>query len=212
MTGPAPASRRKQLMENEVLEHATRLFAERGFAGTSLQDVAGSMGLKRPALYYYFKSKDEVLDRLIVEETNGPAEDLKAIGERADPDAAERLHTMAHWLVHWIVSHRERILLLVKSESDLSPDSTEKFRNGRRTTFEAVRPVIADGIASGEFQPVEPHIATFGVLGICNWAASWQSRPARQIHRKGLRRGRPTLSDLSQTARFPHVIAGSALA
>ena len=48
---------------------ATNLFAERGFAGTNLQDIAEATGLTRPALYHYFKSKESLLSRLVAELT-----------------------------------------------------------------------------------------------------------------------------------------------
>ncbi|MTD52641.1 TetR family transcriptional regulator [Amycolatopsis sp. RM579] len=160
-------------MENEVLEHATRLFAERGFNGTSLQDIAEAMGLKRPALYYYFKSKDELLDRLIVEATSGPAHDLNKIAALSDMDVAARLHAMARHIVIWVTSNRDRFLLLVKSESDLSPASAKKFNEGRRAALDAVRSIIEEGIEAGQFRPVDAKIAAFGVWGICNWAAWW---------------------------------------
>jgi AcrR family transcriptional regulator len=166
-------SRRKQLVENEILEQATRLFAERGFKGTSLQDVADAMGLKRPALYYYFKSKDDLLDRLIVEATSGPAHDLNAIAARPDLDVAARLHAMARHIVLWVTKNRDRFLLLVKSESDLSPASAEKFNEGRRAALDAVRSVIQEGVEAGWFRPVDPQVAAFGVWGICNWVAWW---------------------------------------
>lgn len=166
-------SRRKQLMENEVLEQATRLFAERGFNGTSLQDVADAMGLKRPALYYYFRSKDELLDRLIVEATSGPANDLNKIAARSDLDVAARLHAAARHIIIWVTSNRDRFLLLVKSESDLSPASAKKFNEGRRAALDAVRSIIAEGIDAGQFRPVDPRVAAFGVWGICNWVAWW---------------------------------------
>jgi len=177
----APAqSPRKQLMENEVLEHATRLFRERGFAGTSLQDIAESMGLKRPALYYYFKSKDALLDRLIDEATSAPAQDLEAIGDRRDLDAAARLHAMACCIIDWVAGHTDIFLLMVKSEADLCPASAQRFNNGRRGALEAVRKVIEDGGKSGEFRTVDPQIAALGVWGICNWVAWWYSPEASQ--------------------------------
>ncbi|MER5436873.1 helix-turn-helix domain-containing protein, partial [Streptomyces sp. NPDC002588] len=52
---------RRELIENEMFEQASRLFAERGFAGTNLGDIAEAMGITRPALYYYVKSKDDLL-------------------------------------------------------------------------------------------------------------------------------------------------------
>ncbi|MTD59687.1 TetR/AcrR family transcriptional regulator, partial [Amycolatopsis pithecellobii] len=135
--------------------------------------IAEAMGLKRPALYYYFKSKDELLDRLIVEATSGPAHDLNKIAARSELDVVARLHAMARHIVVWVTSNRDRFLLLVKSEADLSPASAKKFNEGRRAALDAVVSVIEEGIDAGEFRPVEPQVAAFGVWGICNWAAWW---------------------------------------
>ncbi|GAA1846589.1 TetR/AcrR family transcriptional regulator [Actinomadura bangladeshensis] len=166
-------STRKQLMENEVLEHATRLFAERGFAGTSLQDVATSMGLKRPALYYYFKSKEELLDRLIVQAVTDPANQLRDIAAQLDLDPAERLHAITHRIVTVTLNHTDRFLVLVKSESELSPATRKKFDDSRREATNIVTAVIEEGIGAGLFRPVDPRVAAFTVYGICNWAAWW---------------------------------------
>jgi AcrR family transcriptional regulator len=166
-------------MENEVLEHATRLFAERGFAGTSLQDIATSMGLKRPALYYYFKSKEELLERLIVEAVSDPAQQLREIASRQDLDAAERLHAMTRWNTTWVLNHTDRFLLLVKSESELSPATAEAFNASRRKATDVVIDVIEEGIATGLFRSVDATTAALSVFGISNWAAWWFSPDGR---------------------------------
>jgi AcrR family transcriptional regulator len=66
--GPAPdgsparatrtrtSSSRRELVMSEILEHATRLFAERGYDGTTLQDIADAIGITRPGLYNYISS------------------------------------------------------------------------------------------------------------------------------------------------------------
>ena len=59
-----------------MLDHAVRLFGQRGFAGTSLQDVADAAGMTRPAIYHYFASKEQMLSRLVTEVTLGPVEEL----------------------------------------------------------------------------------------------------------------------------------------
>src|SRR6266478_2520132 len=75
--GPARSGGpRRDLMESQIMEEATRLFADRGFAGTSLQDIAVATGLTRPALYHYFGSKEDLLSRLVSELTEGPADEL----------------------------------------------------------------------------------------------------------------------------------------
>lgn len=169
----SPTTTRKQLMENEVLEHATRLFAERGFNGTSLQDVATSMGLKRPALYYYFKSKEELLDRLIDRAVTDPANQLRAIAAEANLDPSERLQAITRAIVTFTLTNTDLFLLLVKSESELSPPARERFDESRREATAIVTSVIEEGIASGAFRPVDARIAAFTVYGISNWAAWW---------------------------------------
>ena len=51
---------------SEILEHATRLFAERGYDGTTLQDIADAIGITRPGLYNYISSKEQLLATLLV--------------------------------------------------------------------------------------------------------------------------------------------------
>ena len=92
MSSPEPAaangraSARRELVEAQIYEQATRLFAERGFAGTSLQDVADAMGMTRSALYYYVRNKDQLLAQLVTEITSGPADAAEEIAGR-DLDA-----------------------------------------------------------------------------------------------------------------------------
>src|SRR3712207_6745906 len=82
---------RNGLMEQRLYEEAARLFTERGFSGTSLQDIADAMGISRPALYYYVDSKEALLDRLAEEIPLRDAARLRAIRTRSDVDAREKL-------------------------------------------------------------------------------------------------------------------------
>src|ERR1700748_1482449 len=82
---------RRELVENEIYEHATRLFAERGFAGTSLQDIADALGITRPALYYYVKSKDELLAKLAADVAGVCAAQITELAARPDLDAVGKL-------------------------------------------------------------------------------------------------------------------------
>ncbi|MCW0213067.1 MAG: TetR/AcrR family transcriptional regulator [Pseudonocardia sp.] len=169
----ASSTARRELVENEIYEHATRLFAERGFAGTSLQDIADALGITRPALYYYVKSKDELLAKLVTEVTDGPLEDVNALLARPGLDPAAQLRGIVEIIVARHTRQPDRFRLLIRSEAELPAELTAAYDASRRAVLKAVAGVVDDGVRAGLFRPVDPRVAALGVLGMCNWVAWW---------------------------------------
>lgn len=164
---------RRDLMESQIMEEATRLFADRGFAGTSLQDIADATGLTRPALYHYFGSKEDLLSRLVSELTVGPADELGEIRARAGETATGRLRAMAFAVALRQASQPARFRVLVRSEAELPAALSKVYDQGRRRVLKEFSSVIEEGVRQGEFRPVDPRIAALGVIGLCNWVAWW---------------------------------------
>ncbi|MCE0761480.1 TetR/AcrR family transcriptional regulator [Pseudonocardia kujensis] len=170
--GGRAGTARRELVENELYEHATRLFAERGFAGTSLQDIADALGITRPALYYYVKSKDELLAKLVTEVTDGPLDELTALVER-DRDPVQRLRGIVQVIVGRRTTQPARFRLLIRSEAELPAELTAAYDESRRAVLKVIAGVIDDGVRAGRFRPVDARVAALGVLGMCNWVAWW---------------------------------------
>jgi AcrR family transcriptional regulator len=175
-TGNVSGSRgtaRRELVENEIYEQASRLFAERGVAGTSFQDIADAVGLTRPALYYYVKSKDDLLKKLISEITEVSAAEVRAVATRPDLDAAAKLHMIVRLSAVRLTAHPTRFQLLVRSEAELPSALAEAHLTARRAVLKSMTGVIDEGIAAGVFRPVNARVAALGVLGMGNWVAWW---------------------------------------
>lgn len=94
---------RNTMIRQNVLEKAAILFSERGIASTNLQDIAEAVGLSRPALYYYFKNKDEVISALVEEATTFPVKILEKHRKDTSIAPAERLQRAMKELTVWIV-------------------------------------------------------------------------------------------------------------
>lgn len=171
--GKARTTARRELVENEIYEQASRLFAERGFAATSLQDIADAMGVTRPALYHYVKSKDDVLAKLVSEITEGGVARIRKISRQVERTPGERLRALAHHLAVERATDPTRFRLLDRSEAELPAEIAKAHLKAKRNLLNEFSKVIDDGVVAGEFRPVDARVAALGVIGMCNWVAWW---------------------------------------
>lgn len=172
---PEPrSSTRRDLVESQIVAEATRLFAERGFSGTSLKDIADATGLTRPALYHYVKNKDELLAKLVAELAQGPVLALREINQAEGTTPLQRLRRMAFIIAHQQAAEPARFQLLIRSEADLSDALAGPYLQSRREVLAEVVAVIDEGIRAGEMRPVDSRIAALAIIGQCNWVAWWQ--------------------------------------
>jgi AcrR family transcriptional regulator len=170
---PNGRNRRGDLVENELYQRAAEVFAQKGFAGTTLQDIADAMGTSRSALYHYVKNKDELLAKLVAEVSQELAGTLRAIRRNNALTPDEQLHQMVQAHVTQMTTRSVRFRLLILSEQDLPPDLARTHRNAKRTIRDELATVIAEGARSGVFRPVDERIAAFAIVGMCNWTAFW---------------------------------------
>ena len=171
--GESARGARWALVENQILSEATELFAKRGFAGTTLKDIADAMGMSRPALYHYFPNKEALLARLVSDLTLGPAEDLAKVRRLRGKSSVERLHKMTCDTALRHARQPDRFRVLVRSDAELPSDLAKSYRDGRRRIMAEFVAVIEQGVASHVLRPVDPRTAALGIIGQCTWVAFW---------------------------------------
>jgi len=169
----ANAGMRNALVQQEIFDQATKLFARKGYAGTSLQDIADAVGLTRPALYHYVKNKSELLAKLVAEITEGAAKDIARIARKTDLTATQRMRDIVQMLVRRTGEDGERFRLLLRSEADLPEEVAKSYDLNRRAVLRSLTDIIDQGVERGEFRPVTAEVAALGTLGIINWVAWW---------------------------------------
>ncbi|KXP06615.1 TetR family transcriptional regulator [Tsukamurella pseudospumae] len=176
---PAPAKRRgrpsvrRELVEREIKENAARLFAERGVAGTTLQDIADATGLTRQAVYHYVANKDELFAQLVSEVAAEPAQLLREINAIEELDPATKLNRMAESIALNQMASPDRFRLLIRSEADLPESLADGYRTSRRQVLRELTAVIDAGVSAGAFRDVDARTAALGVIGMLNWIAWW---------------------------------------
>ena len=170
---PRERTVRRGLVEQEIFDRATHLFAERGFAGTNFQDIADAVGLTRPALYHYVKSKDDLLARLLEQFTEDTATGIDTISVRADLTSSDRLRDIVELLARRQGEYATRFRLIIRSEGDLPEPLAVRYAENRRAVLRSLATAIDRGIADGSFRAVDARVAALGILGTVNWVSWW---------------------------------------
>lgn len=149
----AKPSSRRQLVSNELLEHAARLFSERGFAGTSLQEVADAMGVSRPTIYTYVRNKEELLAALVHDVLDPTVRILEDVTEQTDLPEDERLAEALRRMAVNNCRNPNRFRLLDRSEPHLSPELAQQHRDSRRRVLALLVAMIERAVTAGRCPP-----------------------------------------------------------
>ncbi|MBV6823537.1 TetR/AcrR family transcriptional regulator [Pseudomonas sp. PD9R] len=167
----APA--RYELVMNQLMEAAERLFAQKGVAGTSLQELAEAVGLTRTGIYHYVKGKDEMLETLVRGFTLETARDLERLASEDSASAMDRLREGVTNMACKVAQHPQRFRLLLTSEGAFPEALAKQYRTARKRTLAALTDLVAQSIREGSCRAVNDEMAAFSLLGVCNWVAFW---------------------------------------
>ena len=172
---PWPSAQERVRMRDEkreaLLHAAVRSFNEHGFHATSLDEVAASLNVSKPTIYYYLGNKDEILFECVRRGLESIREAAEAV-ERAGGSGMERLHALMQ--DYAVIMTRDFGMCVTRTaDHELSAESRAKFRALKREIDGTVRRVIEQGMADGSIARGDPTMMTFTVTGALNWIAHW---------------------------------------
>jgi len=158
----------------EILRTAARLFQQRGYDATSMNDVAAALKLSKGGLYHHFQSKDEILFEIMnhamditEERVLGPVRSI------ANPE--ERLRALIRLHIEVVLSPRDREITVMLHENHPLPPALRRRINGRKKEYiHFLENLIAEIQGSRRAAPrVSPRAAAFALLGMINWIYQW---------------------------------------
>jgi AcrR family transcriptional regulator len=171
-----------QARRQEIVEAAARVFNRLGLSGASLSAVASEMGVDRATLYYYFSSKEQLFDEIVlavVEENERFAR--KIAGSSASP--VLKLEQIIIAFMHSYASNYP--LLFIYIREDLSQVTakrsswSEHMRRLNRSIERSVIDIIESGFQDGSLRRVgSARTMAYAILGMLNWSHRW-FRPSR---------------------------------
>jgi TetR/AcrR family transcriptional regulator, cholesterol catabolism regulator len=171
-TRPALRARydRKQ---REVVATAARLFAERGYQATSMQDLAEATGLAAGGLYHYIGSKQRLLIRICDELLEPLLEEARAIVATDAPATDHLRELLRTWLAH-IATHGEHMSVFAQERHAIEREPRWREVRRQRKAFEKILDdVLARAEQDGTMSFADRGLTLLALLGMVNHTATW---------------------------------------
>ncbi len=162
-----------RLSQQTIVAAAAELFARNGFGATSLDDMATALGVTKGALYYHVKNKEEILRLIFLQVLTIAEEPLRQIVE-SKIDPAEKLAQAISHHTAVAADRSPQMIVFYREQVHLTGPFSREISHRKKTYESYFEQIIEEGIAAGQFRAeVDPKIATFGILGMCNWLSQW---------------------------------------
>ena len=151
-------ARRKHARPTEIVDAALRLFAERGFAATKLEDVATAAGIGKGTIYLYFPTKEELFRAVVRQAVLPNLEAAAALAADPERSAADILRGLAERFLTLLDSDLTAIPKLVVAESGNFPAIAQFYADTvLRRAFALIEGILTRGMQRGEFRQMDAH-------------------------------------------------------
>ena len=159
--------------EQEIIKVAARLFKEKGYRATTLEDIAAAVGMLKGSLYYYIKSKEELLYLVVRDPIRQAYSKLDDIVQSDAPVVTKISQAIANH-IECFHEHYPHIAVYLHDYhhlmQQLQKNAIETPKHYQRLWAE----LLQQGVKSGALRDDLPvKITAYAVLGMCNWVYRW---------------------------------------
>ncbi|MFJ4453147.1 TetR/AcrR family transcriptional regulator [Pseudomonas sp. NPDC089392] len=168
----------REAKRQAVLRAAVRIFNERGFHATLLEDVAVSLGISKPTIYHYLGNKEQVLLQCVLH----GLEQLIEAAASARQEPGRGIDRLRNYLKRYAEINMDdfgRCVIRTGDEA-LSEEGRRQFRALKGEIDLAMRALIEEAISDGSIAPCNSKLLAFTLAGALNWPARWFSPEGKQ--------------------------------
>lgn len=157
--------------QEEIYRAAARLFFTQGYHGTSMRDLAASVGVEQAALYYYYRSKGEILYAIMKKSVLDLIESAD-FALKNDASPIDKLRKFLNNHMVFFLNRREEAGLGFELRN-LEREQQDELRKLQRDYIERFRLILNQGVEEGVFRPCDTNIVTMILVATTNSVAAW---------------------------------------
>ncbi len=160
-----------------ILRTAASIFAEKGYHEASIRDISRATGISLSGLYYYVRSKEEILFRIQEHSFATVLENLEALLE-GETDPEQRLRLLVENHLRFFVNNMKEMKVLSHEATALTGEARGRVNALKRRYTELCQELL-QAIRPGD-PPERLRVRTFALFGMMNWIYNWY-RPGRDL-------------------------------
>jgi len=165
-------------VQEKILEKAVDLFYRHGFVKASIRDIVKAVGISNSSVYIYFKNKDEILFKVIVDIGADLLAELQdAVGKHNDP--VKCLREMIFSQILLSMNKYKKMKIYLEEQYLLPPKLGNKARKQHRQIYDLYFSKVREMEEKALLYPVDTTVATFGIFAMINWIYRWFDPDAR---------------------------------
>ncbi len=159
--------------KEQVIRKAAELFREKGYAASSMRDLAQKLGIEAASLYSHIKSKEEILQSLCFDMAAEFRRSLDEV-EKLPVNAGEKLSRGIIGHIQVMAKDLTASAVFMNEHRHLSQPHLREFLLLRINYINRFKLIIEDGVKSGEFKPsIDRKLAVMTLFSSLNWMPMW---------------------------------------
>ncbi len=174
---PTP-QRKKASKKGLILRKASAMFREKGFAATSMRDLAESVGIEAASLYNHIRSKNEILEAICFNVANTFNTNIETV-EAGNQKSITKIETLLRFHIQQMIENYEEVYVSDREWKHLEEPYLSNFQTQRRNYRKKFAAIIENGIAKGEIRKIDASTAVLIILHAISGIESWHRSKAK---------------------------------
>jgi AcrR family transcriptional regulator len=170
--------------KGHIISEASKLFRERGFAGTTMRDLAEKLGIEAASIYNHIRSKDEILEDICFEMAQKYIVQLNET-EAQTISVTEKIESVIAFHIQLIIEDANLVSVVNNEWKCLNPEKIREFKTLRNEYEKQLAELIDKGMKQGFLKKMNVSIALFTILSSLRWVELWY-KPNRSVTKEDL--------------------------
>lgn len=162
-----------EMKKKEIIRSAAKILKEKGFHGTTMEEIATQLLMTKGALYHYFKNKEDLLYQCHQMILDISIKQIEEIIDKPTRSYTIKIEEIIRSHIQLSIEENALFSIIDNPEHTFSKENFQKISKGRSYYAKCIDRILEEGALSGEFRHIDIKLSRLILLGALNWIQQW---------------------------------------